>query len=352
MSKVSEGNFFEHFTLYQEFVHATPRTIGEGEVALYIALTGARQPLPSAAPIAKTLGYLSRPVDDLLAFHIAFGNTVADISLNALANLGYAEVRFLRPVYVGDTLTTRSTVIGLKQTSKGNSGVVYVRSTAQNQHHQEVLTWVRWVMVHKRDLSAPAPETHIPTLSLVARDVALSLPTHFDGWAFDTRWTGGRWLWEDYAVGERINHPSGMTVSNSDHTLATKLYQNNARLHFDALMMKHSPFGQRLMYGGHVISVCRALSYEGLENVLSIASINAGTHSNPSFGGDTFYAYSEVLDKWPATDRQDVGLLRLRLVGLRDAPATTIASAKQDDKYRPEVVLDLDYNVLMPRKVL
>ena len=62
MSKVSEGNFFEHFTLYQEFVHATPRTIGEGEVALYIALTGARQPLPSAAPIAKTLGYLSRPV--------------------------------------------------------------------------------------------------------------------------------------------------------------------------------------------------------------------------------------------------------------------------------------------------
>ena len=58
--------------------------------------------------------------------------------------------------------------------------------------------------------------------------------------------------------------------------------------------MKQSSFGRRLVYGGHVISVCRALSYDGLENAYAIAAINAGTHTNPTFAGDTLYAITEV----------------------------------------------------------
>lgn len=354
-TKVSRGRFFEDFTLNELIHHATPRTITEGEVALYIALTGARQILPSAAPVAQSLGYPNRPVDDLLAFHIAFGKTVPDISVNAVANLGYADVQFLQPVYVGDTLSTSSTVIGLKQNANGKSGVVYVRSVATNQLHQPVMSWARWVMVHKNQLDSPAPQTVVPTLpSFVAAD-QLAVPSFLNASQFDTRTTGSNHLWDDYVVGERINHPAGMTINDSDHTLATKLYQNNARLHFDDLMMKQTAFGRRLMYGGHVISVCRALSNDGLENALTIAAINAGTHCNPTFGDDTIYTWTEVLDKWALPNRTDLAALRLRMVGVKNITADAIASTHIEKEgkqvYHPNAVLDLDYTVLMPTRL-
>jgi 2-methylfumaryl-CoA hydratase len=355
LNKVSAGNYFEDFSLGQVIDHATPRTISAGEVALYIALTGARQILPSAEPVAQSLGYKSRPVDDLLAFHIAFGKTVPDISVNAVANLGYADVRFTHPVYIGDTLRTRSTVIGLKQNSNGKSGVVYVQSVAFNQLFQPVISWIRWVMVHKNKLEAAAPETVVPTLAAFVPAAELSLPSFLDVRNFDTASSGSDFLWDDYAIGERINHPAGMTISDSDHTLATKLYQNNARLHFDELMMQQTAFGRRLMYGGHVISICRALSHDGLENALTIAAINAGTHCNPAFGDDTIYTWSEVVDKWAIAGRNDIAALRLRMVGIKNINPEALASThvNQDGKknYHPNVILDLDYTVLMPRKL-
>jgi 2-methylfumaryl-CoA hydratase len=348
------GNFFEDFYVGQVFHHATPRTITEGDCSLYIALTGSRFILHCAQPVAQAMGYRDHTVDDLLAFHIAFGKTVPDISVNAVANLGYADVRFLLPVYPGDTLSTSSTVIGLKQNSSGNNGVVYVHSVSHNQSKEPVLEWKRWVMVHKQDLTRPAPATVIPQLPAVVTVDRLNVPEFADGRQFDASLTGGQRLWDDYVPGERINHPAGMTVDVSDHTLATKHYQNNARLHFDAEMMKHTPFGRRLMYGGHVISVCRALSYDGLENALCIAAINAGTHSNPSFGGDTFYTWTEVLERWELPNRKDWGALRLRMVGLKNLPANSLHDThiEQNGKkvYHPNVVLDLDYTILMPRR--
>lgn len=348
--KINAGRYFEHFKLNEVIQHATPRTISSGDTALYIALTGARNPLHCSAPFAHALGYETSPIDDLLAFHIAFGKTVPDISVNAVANLGYADVRFLQPVFVGDTLTTSSTVIGLKQNSNGKSGVVYVRSTCVNQNQQAVLSWVRWVMVHKQDLNAPAPQTVIPELPAFVDPASLNIPLQFSAQGFEAQATGGRYYWEDYQAGERINHPAGMTINDSDHSLATRLYQNNARLHFDDHMMQTSPFGKRLVYGGIVISACRSLSFEGLENALAILAINGGTHANPCFAGDTIYSFTEVLDCWELTDRPDIGALRLRMVGIKNASPADIAEIKVNGSYHANVVLDLDYTVLMPRK--
>jgi 2-methylfumaryl-CoA hydratase len=351
MNKASAGNFFEDFSLGQTLVHGTPRTVSDGDQALYIALTGARQPLPSAQPVAHALGYPNRPLDDLLAFHLAFGKTVADISLNAVANLGYADVRFIQPVYVGDTLKAESTVIGLKPNRSGKSGIVWVRSTALNQNDEEVISWTRWVMVHRRGEPSAADPSVVPTLTGSVHPDRLGVPACLDARGYETGITGSPWLWEDYAVGERIDHPAGMTLDESNHTLATRLYQNNARLHFDAYLMARTDFGQRLVYGGHVISVCRALAYEGLENVLSIAAINGGTHANPTFAGDTLYACSSVLDKWPIAGRADLGALRLRLIGLKDLPPAGLTTLPEGgSSYPANVVLDLDYTVLMPRR--
>ena len=99
--KAGAGNFFEDFRVGQELRHATPRTVSAGDAALYIGLTGSRFALHSSDEFARALGLRAAPIDDLLVFHIVFGKTVPDISLNAVANLGYAECRFGVPVYAG-----------------------------------------------------------------------------------------------------------------------------------------------------------------------------------------------------------------------------------------------------------
>ena len=131
--KTNPGNCFEDFRLGQKIRHATPRTVTAGDQALYTALYGSRFAVQSSDVFAQAVGYPRSPVDDLLTFHVVFGKTVPDISLNAVANLGYAECRFLRPVYPGDTLSTVSEVIGLKENSNGKTGTVYVRSVGSNQ---------------------------------------------------------------------------------------------------------------------------------------------------------------------------------------------------------------------------
>jgi 2-methylfumaryl-CoA hydratase len=192
--------------------------------------------------------------------------------------------------------------------------------------------------------------TSVPTLPSFVAPENLNVPAYLSAKKFDAKATGGEYFWEDYQAGERINHAAGMTINPADHTLATRLYQNNARLHFDDFLMKTSSFGQRLVYGGVPISLCRSLSFEGLENAVSILAINAGTHANPSFAGDTIYTATEVLDAWALPNHTDIGALRLRMIGLKNMLPTDLADFKTNDKYHENVVLDLDYTVAMPRR--
>lgn len=346
------GRFFEDFRIGETLRHATPRTITAGDASLYIALTGSRFPLHCASTVASAFGFAQMPIDDLLVFHIAFGKTVPDISFNAIANLGYADVRFIAPVFVGDTLHTHTDVIGLRENSHRQSGIVYVRSVAYNQHNEPVLSWIRWVMVRKANPDSAAPTPHIPELPADVPTHLLTLPPEPASLAPEI--TGDANLWDDFKPGLRINHPTGMTIDASDHTLATKLYQNTARVHFDAHWMAQSPMQQRLIYGGHVISVCRALSYDGLANGLLIKAIHSGSHTNPCFAGDTLYCWSEVLAQDAISGRTDLGALRLRLIGVKNILPEALSSATEmqdgQTRYRSEVVLDLDYTVLMPRR--
>jgi 2-methylfumaryl-CoA hydratase len=347
VSKARAGNFFEDFKLGQVIRHATPRTLSAGDVALYTALYGPRFAVQSSDAFAKAIGYAQQPVDDLLVFHTVFGKTVPDISLNAVANLGYAECRFLKPVHAGATLSARSEVIGLKENSNRETGVVYVRTTGQDETGATVLEYVRWVMVRKRDKASPAPAPLVPQLKDTVPPEALGEgvpPLRVEG--YDDALAGSGHRWGDYEVGERIDHIDAMTIEEAEHQLATRLYQNTAKVHFNQHEQAQARFGRRLVYGGHVISLARALSFNGLENAFHIAAINAGRHVSPAFAGDTVYAYSEVLGK-TRLDRPDVGALRLRLVALKDTPAGHFPY-KHGDQYDPAVLLDLDFWALMP----
>jgi 2-methylfumaryl-CoA hydratase len=352
------GYFFEDYRLGQRFTHAVPRTLTSGDTALYQALTGSRNPLHCSEPFARSLGHRATPVDDLLVFHIAFGKTVSDISYNAVANLGYADCRFVKPVYVGDTLTADTEIVGLKGNSNGKTGVVYVRSNCHNQHGELVLTWVRWVMVHRRQAVAAQEWTALGETGFSTQAASDAIVAPGPRMLADdavASATGCGMFWDDIAVAEpgspgpetngQIRHPAGLTIDETDHTLATKLYQNNARVHFDALHMSGSRFGRRLVYGGHIISVCRALTFDGLGNALAILAINGGSHVNPTFAGETIFATSTPRSKWPL-DRQ-WGAVRFDLRGLKNLDP---ADAAFEEKAAAATVLSLDYTVLMPRR--
>lgn len=343
MSKNNSGRFFEDYSVGQIIRHAVPRTVAEGERALYHALYPARHALYSSDEFAIACGLDGSPMDDLLAFHTVFGKTVPDVSLNAIANLGYAQGRWLRPVWPGDTLRAESQVIGVKQNSNGQSGVVWVRTRGLNQVDEVVLDYVRWVMVRKRDAGSPAPEAVVPDLAAVVDPADLVVPEDLNFREYDIELAGEPHRWGDYEIGEKIDHVDGVTVEEAEHMLATRLWQNTAKVHFDATQR---PDGRRLIYGGHVISMARSLSFNGLANAQMIVALNAGAHANPCFAGDTIRAWSEVLDKAPTT-APGVGAIRLRLVATKGDSAT-FALRSEDGRYLPEVLLDLDIWALMP----
>ena len=342
MAKTNPGRFFEDYQMGQVLHHAVPRTVKMGERALYHALYPARHALYSSDQFAQACGLPFSPLDDMVAFHVVFGKTVPDVSLNAVANLGYAEGRWLAPVWPGDTLRSESEVIGLKQNSNGKTGVVYVRTRGMNQHDEVVMEYCRWVMVRKSNLDAPAPETVVPDLAKVVPADQLVLPQGLDFTGYDFTLAGEPHRLGDYEIGEKIDHVDGVTIEEAEHMLATRLWQNTAKVHFDATFR---PDGQRLIYGGHVISMARALSFNGLANAQMVVGLNGGAHANPCFAGDTVKAWSEVLDK-AETIAPGVGAIRLRLVATKGG--NPFALKIDDGKYLSAVLLDLDYWALMP----
>ncbi|MGH6735280.1 MAG: MaoC family dehydratase [Methyloceanibacter sp.] len=344
------GNYFEDFKLGQEIVHATPRTVTVGDVSLYTALYGSRFAVQSSDAFAQSIGYPRSPIDDLLVFHFVIGKTVPDISRNAIANLGYAEFRFLKPVYPGDTIASVSEVIGVKENSNKKSGTVYVRSTGRNQNGEPVLSYARWVMVNKRNLDAPAPDPVVPELaqSVDPESLGKALPP-LKLTVYDYGLAGSQRRWEDYAVGDKIDHVDGQTIEEAEHQLATRLFQNTARVHFNQHVEGQGRFGRRLVYGGHIISIARSLSFNGLANAFHVLGLNGARHVAPSFAGDTIYAWSEVLDKAHLPGRSDMGALRLRTFAVKDRACADFPGLKPDGSPEDGVVLDMDYWVALPR---
>jgi len=349
MTSGAAGNFFEDFRAGQSLQHGPARTVSAGDVSLYTALYGGRFAPQSSDVFARCLGLTAAPLDDLLVFHFIFGKTVPEVSLNAIANLGYAECRFLKPVFPGDTLSAQSEVLGTRENANRETGIVYVRSTGFNQHGAPVLSYARWVMVRKRAKESEVANDQAPKLAVQVEPGDLITDPSLTFAAFDRRGSGGSGFFDDYAVGMRIDHGEAMTVEDAEHMMATRLYHNTARVHFNAHVEKNGRFGRRIVYGGHVISIARALSFNGLANAWFVRGINAGRHVAPCFGGDTVYAWSEIVGKAPVPGRSDAGYLRIRTIATKDRACADFPDKTGDGVYDSSVILDLDYWVLMPR---
>ena len=294
------------------------------------------------------VGYPMAPVDDLLLFHVVFGKTVPDISLNAVANLGYADCRFLRAAYPGDTLSTVSEVIGLKENSNGKTGTVYVRSTGRNQRGEEVLTYVRWVMVRKRDEAA------------LRTSCACSRPA-----GFRRRGASGSGL---SAAHRQVLGLRPLGIAAPLRRLCGRREDRPRRWHDgrggrasarNPALPEHreSAFQSVLGVAGPLrapADLWRACdfagpgaSFNGLANAFHIAAINGGRHVAPLFAGGTVYAWSEILDKAGLPGRGDVGALRIMTRATRDLPCAAYPTAAASPE-PPRIILELDYWALIP----
>ena len=348
MSKAKRGNFLEDFQVGSTLVHATPRTLTEADSILNIALTGSRFALFCSHAFAQQCGLPRAPIDPLLAFHVVFGKTVPDISLNAVANLGYAEGRFLRLAYPGDTLSATSDILGKKENSSGANGVVWVRSKGVIETGDPILDYVRWVMVHKADPQTPMQNVAPPALQAAVPAADLIVPNELDFSRYDYALAGEPYSFEDYEIGECLDHIDGMCIEESEHQIATRLYQNTAKVHFNLHEQAAGRFGRRLIYGGVAISLARALSFNGLANAQLMLAINAGKHVNPLFAGDTVFAWSQIVDK--ALLAPKIGALRVRLVATKNQPCAEFPGREVSDKPDPSVILDFDYWVAIPAR--
>ena len=347
MTKNFKSRYFEDYNIGDVIKHSVPRSITEGDVAIYLSTTGSRFALNYSKEFSKKIGYEKQPVDDILLFHMVFGRTVPDLSLNAIANLGYAAVKFFKPVFVGDTVTAESEIIGLKENSNGKTGTVYVKSTGTNQRGEVVLSYFRWLMMRKKSSGMIKSFVNkVPDLPAKLDEKEFEIPKSLNFNEWSTQITGSDFLFDDYDINEEIDHLDGQTIEEAEHQIATRLYQNNARVHFNNHIEKDGRFGKRIIYGGYIISLARAISCNGLANAFKILAIHSGRHSAPTFSGDTIYAGSKILDKNKIND--SLGCLLVRTIASKNEPKINFPD-KND--LSENMVLDLEYSVLIPVKV-
>ena len=346
MIKNFKSRYFEDYKLNEEINHSVPRTITDGDVAIYLSTTGSRFPLNYSAEFSKTLGLKKIPIDDILLFHMVFGRTVPDLSLNAIANLGYAGVKFHKPAFVGDTLNASSKIIGLKENSNGKTGTVYVESVGKNQNDEIVLTYYRWLMMRKRNEGMiKSFQNTIPDLPDKVKTKDFNLIENFDIDKWSSSVSGSSFYFNYYAEEEEIHHLDGQTIEEAEHQIATRLYQNNARVHFNQHIEKSGRFGKRIIYGGYIISLARAISCNGLANTFKLAAIHSGKHSAPTFAGDTIYAWSKILEK--EIIHKNVGAMMIRTLASKNDSKMNFPDKKN---LTDNIVLDLEYSVLIPIK--
>ncbi len=344
MTKNFKSRYFEDYKIDEEINHSVPRTITDGDVAIYLSTTGSRFPLNYSAEFSKKLGFKKIPIDDILLFHLVFGRTVPDLSLNAIANLGYAGVNFHKHAFVGDTITASSKIIGLKENSNEKTGTVYVKSIGKNQNNEVILTYYRWLMMRKKNKGMISSfKNIIPQLPKKVETSEFKLLSNFNVENWSTSLSGSQFLFNDYKEDEEIDHLDGQTIEEAEHQIATRLYQNNARVHFNQHIEKDGRFKKRIIYGGYIISLARAISCNGLANTFKLAAIHSGKHSAPTFSGDTIYAWSKILSKEKVNDK--IGAMMIRTLASKN---NSKMQFPDKDNLSDNIVLDLEYSVLIP----
>src|SRR3954471_4023200 len=228
------GRLLGDFEPGKTYEHPWDVTVDDGMIALFQASFLDAMPMFASRTFAKTWGFHDRPLHPLLCLNLALSFSVHDVSEQAIAHLAYLDVRFPEAGYPGDTVTARSTVLGVKPASSGDKGVVHVRTVLTNDKDKILCAFERKALVRAGKLESrpaspwtgarPTPELktlpHLPPSLRLDHEPA-GTPARFAR------------FFEDFQPGQVFLHEIGKTVGESEHMQLTALVRNSHPLHFD-----------------------------------------------------------------------------------------------------------------------
>ena len=146
-----QGRFLEDFQVGDVYVHRLGRTVLETDNVWFTLLTQNSAPIHVDAHYAAGTEFGRPLVDSTFTLALVTGQSVADVSQNVIANLGWDEVRLPAPVYAGDTIYSESEVLAARPSrSRPEAGIVTVRTTGHNQDGTVVITFTRTLLVYRR----------------------------------------------------------------------------------------------------------------------------------------------------------------------------------------------------------
>ena len=313
------GNFLEDFRIGHTFRHKGGRTVSEGIHAHFTDYCYTTNPLHKNQRYARAYGYEGMMAPPGLVLAVAFSQSVEDISENARANLQYIDMRFGAPVYVGDTIETETTILGVRpSSSRPELGVAHVQSIARKQTGEIVVAYQRKVQVFKQDLNAALDEGEIAPKPV---DVKPVLPDYDRASAYAelAHLTNADTYFEDFTPGDTIEHSRGRVMTD-EHIFLTGMLDNTSQVHSNQTMIDRDPErylgGRLVVYGGIPFALCLGLSCPDVaDNSLAELVFTTGRHTAPIFTGDTVFTSTEIRDKRDLAGRDDLGILCVTLHG-------------------------------------
>ncbi len=152
------GRFYEDFTVGDVYRSRFGRTVTRTDNIWFTALTMNTNPVHFDEPRAARTQFGQPLVNSAFTLALVTGQSVIDLSLNVMANLGWDEARLPNPVFEGDTIYSQSEVLSKRESnSRPNVGIVTVRTTGYNQDGAVVITFNRTIMVYKRGMAPEIP---------------------------------------------------------------------------------------------------------------------------------------------------------------------------------------------------
>ena len=322
------GRYLEEFVPGQVFVHPRGFTFLSAQMEAFARTYLQCNPLYLNDQYAAACGFAGLLASPQMVFNVVLSLGVQNDSEKAMANLGYYDARYLRPVYAGDTIRSLTKVMDRKERGVGKPGIVTIRTLGLNQNNEVVLQYQRKIMVDgqgSRPPTTPLPSAAtMPTFPWV-EDAEVLLPD-FPA-QLPTDLTGPNSYFEDFVVGDVIVHANGRTITD-EHLSLTYAVGNTHPLHFDQVFssgLSGKMSGDPIVYGGLVFAWLEGLASRDIsENSLWEIGFTEGYHTQPSIAGDTVAALSRVLAVADAPGGLGAcfGLVNFQLIGVKNISAS------------------------------
>ena len=354
------GNALEDLYPGQVFEHPRGLTITEESILQFSGDFFECNPLYRNAAYAAKAGYSALPASPQLVFNAVLSLGVQNDSEKAIANLGYYDVQFLRPVVAGDTLRALTKVIDRKDRGAGKPGIAHIQTVGINQRDEIVLQYERKILVAASVAELPEVTLDATPFPRETNPVAHVPEPQPD---LPYRLTGPDTFYQGFEVGDVIVHFNGRTITD-EHMAWTYRVGNTHPLHFDRIYstgQKGPMSGEPIVYGGLVFAWLSGLaSRDTTENALWELGFTEGYHTQPAFAGDTVFALSRVLAKEDVPGSKAAGIVTFQLIGVKNVTAAQALERfgadlflKENDKRKagkekiPEKIFEIERRLLI-----